>query len=96
VFLIESVFENGGKYTESVKQEFRNQFPDTREPHHDTVWNLVSKFCETGSVQDVPRSGRLSVLSQEKLDDISDQLLQSSKKSLRELAQESEPSYGST
>jgi transposase len=57
---------------EPAKQELRNRFPDTREPHRDTVRELVCKFRETGSVQDDPRSGRSSVLFQEKLYDISD------------------------
>jgi transposase len=80
VLLMEFVFKNGDKCTESVKQEFRNPFLDTREPHHDTVWNLVSKFHETGSVQDAPRSGRPSILSQEKVDEISDPTTAKSKK----------------
>jgi transposase len=72
VFLTELVFKNGNKYTESVKQKFRNRSPDTKELHRGTVQDLASKFCETGSVQEAPRSGRPSILSQEKLDDIFD------------------------
>jgi hypothetical protein len=48
------VFKNGNKYKESVKQEFRNSFSDTREPHHDTIQDIVGKFHETGSVMMLP------------------------------------------
>jgi transposase len=65
-----SVFKNSDKYTESVKQKVTNRFPDTREPYRNTVQDLVSKFRETGSVQDAPRFGGPSVLSRETLDDI--------------------------
>jgi transposase len=74
-------------------------FRNTRESHCRTVPDLVSKFRETGSVQDAPRSGRPSVLSQEKLDDISDRLLQSTpppKKLLVKLAQQTELRSDST
>jgi hypothetical protein len=96
VFLIRLVFKNGDEYTERVKQDFRNRFPDTREPHRNIARGMVSKFSETGSVQDGPRSGSSSVLPQQILDDISDRLLQSPKKSLRKLTQQTGLSYGST
>lgn len=82
----EFVFKNGGKYTESVKQEFRNLFADTRERHRDTARDLVSKFREIASIQDVPSPECSCVLFQGALDDISDRQLQSPKQSLRKLS----------
>lgn len=93
MFLVENVFRAGGNYTENVKQTFLEQFPNSRLPHRDTVRDLLNKFHETGSVHDAGRSGRPSVLTEEKLLDISDRILKSPSKSLRKLAQETSISY---
>jgi hypothetical protein len=55
---------------------------------------LIQKFRETGSVCDATRSGRPSILTEKKLLDISDRMLQSPKMSIRKLSQEVGVSYG--
>jgi transposase len=58
------------------------------------VQQLIQKFKETGSVCDATRSGRASILTEKKVLDISDCMLQSSKKSIRKLSQQVGVSYG--
>ena len=67
---------------------FGEKFPDKPVPHCNAVRNLVDKFWETGSVYDAKRCGRPAKLSEEKLLDIFDSMLQSASKSLRKLAQQ--------
>ena len=57
-FLLEHVFLNGGKYTETVQRKFAKQFPEAQLPHRNTVRNLISKFRKTGDVDDAYRPGR--------------------------------------
>ncbi|XP_076352672.1 uncharacterized protein LOC143248124 [Tachypleus tridentatus] len=56
--------------------------------------NLVDKFRETGSVDDAKRCGRPRKLSEEKMLDISDSVMQSPSKSLRKLAQQRDIGLG--
>jgi hypothetical protein len=60
-----------------------------------TIQRLVKRFRETGSIGDKRRSGRPSVLSNYNLEDIRARLLQSPRKSLRKLSQQTEMTYGS-
>jgi hypothetical protein len=60
-----------------------------------TVSYLVSCFCDTGSVQDINRSARPSVLSDDSLDDIRQTLLHSLQMSLRRLSLQSDLAYKS-
>lgn len=94
VFLVEQVLKAGDKYTKTVRQNFNLFFPETRIPHRDTVRDLIDKFRSTGSVADAPRSGRPSVLSEDKVLDISDKMSMSPNKSIRKLAQETDVSVG--
>ncbi|KAG7154479.1 Macrophage migration inhibitory factor-like [Homarus americanus] len=94
-FIVEFVFRSAGQYTEEVQRRFAEKFPNIQVPHRNTVRQLIKKFRDTGSVADAPRSGRPSVLTQEKLEDLSDHILQSPKNSVRKLAQEAGVSYGS-
>ncbi|KAG1653194.1 R3H domain-containing protein 2 [Nymphon striatum] len=55
---------------------------------------IINPQTETGSVMDASRSGRPSILTEEKLEDISDRLLKSPSKSLRKLSQQSGLSLG--
>jgi hypothetical protein len=48
VFLAEQVFHCGGEYTEEVKQQFAEMYPESHVPHRKTVWQLIGKFRETG------------------------------------------------
>ena len=58
VFLVEVFFIAGGKYTDMVKQKFSEKFPNTSLPFRSSVYDLINKFRETGSVYDAHRSGR--------------------------------------
>jgi hypothetical protein len=53
-------------------------------------------FHETGSTGEKRRSGHPSVLSNDSLEDIRARLLQSPRKSLRKLSQQTVMTYGST
>lgn len=62
------MFLCGGQYTEKINQTFIEKFSDTDLPHRNAVRKLVSNFPEAGT----RRSGRPSILTEEKLLDISD------------------------
>jgi transposase len=93
-YLMEHAFRCGGEYTQDVQQRFQAHFPETKLPHHNSVRQVIKKFKETGSVCDVTRTGRPSILTEKKLLDISDRMLQSPKKSIRKLSQHVGVSYG--
>ncbi|PSN42231.1 hypothetical protein C0J52_18494 [Blattella germanica] len=88
VFLVEMVFREGDKFSENVKIKFRERFPNAICPNRDAVPDLIKKFREIGSVHDAPRSGRPKLLTEAKVDEISDVILRSPSKSMRKLAQE--------
>jgi transposase len=93
-FLVECLFRCGGEYTQDVQQRFLAHFAETKVPHCNAVRQLIQKFKETGSVCDATRSGRPSILTEKKVLDISDCMLQSPKKSIRKLSQQVGVSYG--
>ena len=94
VFLIEHVFRDGDKYSAYVQERFKEQFPHTKMPHRDSIRDLINKFRRTGSVKDETRSGRPKRLDEEKMEEISDKMMQSPLKSMRKLAQETNVSVG--
>jgi hypothetical protein len=69
----------------------------TATPDGQKVYNSTSRrrFRETGSIDEKRRSGRPSVLSNDSLEDIRARLLQSQRKSLRKLSQQTGMTYGS-
>jgi hypothetical protein len=71
-----------------IQNAFRNYFPDSVVPNKSTVQRLVERFRETGSIGEKRRFGRPSVLSNDSLEDIRARLLQSPRKSLRKLSQQ--------
>jgi transposase len=91
-----TVFRCGGEFTQVVQQRFQAQFPETKVPHRNAVRQLIQKFQETCSVCDATRSGRPSILTEKKLLDSSDRMLQSPKKSVRKLSQQIGVSYSTT
>jgi transposase len=93
-FLVEHVFRCGGEYTQDVHQRFQAQLPETKVPHHNVVRQLIQKFQETGSMCDATWPGRPSILTEKKLLDISDRMLQCLKKSIQKLSQQVGVSYG--
>ena len=87
-FLVEYVFREGDRFRENVKQKFQVRFPNSKCPNRDTVRDLISKLSVTGSVHDVPGTGRPTLLTDEKVYEISDVMLRSPSKSIRKLVQE--------
>ena len=75
VYLVEHVFLAGVKFMENIKLKFRAGFPNSVCPHRDSVRDLITKFHETGSEHDAPKSGRPKILTEAKLDEISDVML---------------------
>ena len=86
--MVELFFCNGG-YDQEVQCEFKKKFPDASLPSRQTVYNLVARFRETGSVIDKPRSGRPSLLTDDAIRDISKRMETSPQKSVRRFSQES-------
>jgi transposase len=64
-------------------------------PNKSTIQRLVERFRETGSIGEKRRSGRPSVLSNDRLEDIRARLLHSPRTSLRKLPQQTGMTYGS-
>jgi hypothetical protein len=64
-------------------------------PNKCTIQRLVERFRETRNVGEKRRSGRLSALSNDSLEDIRARLLQSPRKSLRKFSQQTVMTYGS-
>jgi hypothetical protein len=82
-------------YSWTLKNAFRNYFPDSVVPNKSTIQRLVESFRETGRIGDKRRSCRPSVLSNDSLEDIRARLLQSPRRSLRKLPQQTGMTYGS-
>ena len=70
--MIEHVFRANGEYTKAVKEKFAKKFPETALPHRNAVRALVNKFRETGSVHDASRSGQPTILTEQKVNVISE------------------------
>jgi hypothetical protein len=68
---------------------FINSFPDSVVSNKSTIQRLVQRFRETGSTGEK----RPSVLSNDSLEDIRARLLQSPRKSLRKLSQQTGMTY---
>jgi transposase len=86
VLILEHYFSTRS-YAE-CQNAFRNSFPDSVVPNKSTIQRLVERFHETGCIGEKRRSGRPSVLSNGSLEDIRARLLQSPRKSLRKLSQQ--------
>jgi hypothetical protein len=93
-FLILEHYFSSRPYAE-CQNAFKNSFPDSVVPNKCTIQRLVERFRETESIGEKRRSGRPSVLSNDSLEDIGASLLQSPRKSLRKLSQQSGMTYGS-
>jgi transposase len=93
VFVLEHYFSSRS-YAE-CQNVFRNSFPDSVVLNKSTIQRLVKRFRETGSIGEKHCSGRPSVLSYDSLEDVRARLLQSPRKSLRKLSQQTGMTYGS-
>lgn len=94
IVLLEAYFEC--KSYERCKDVWRNKYPNSAIPSKDTLYRLVRRFRNTGSVEDKHRSGRPKVLTPAFLQDAQQKILQTPQKSVRRLAQEIGASRGST
>jgi hypothetical protein len=93
VFILEHYFST--RSCAECQNAFRNSFPDSVVPNKSTIQRLVERFLETESIDEKRRSGRRPVLSNDSLEDIRARLLQSPKKSLRKLFQQTGMTCGS-
>jgi hypothetical protein len=71
VFLVECYFREK-QCTAGVREQFSKNFLKRRCQTDTTVRALIEKFHETGSVCDIKRSGRPTVLTEDKLLNVSD------------------------
>ncbi|CAF3181292.1 unnamed protein product [Rotaria sp. Silwood2] len=82
IFLVKQWWISGN--TRVVNEAFQAEFPDTKIPTRQTIYQLAKKFDETGSVEDAPRSGRpRTVRTEENMERVSETFLlnpQTSKK----------------
>jgi transposase len=78
LFIIEHYLASRSYFT--CQNEFRDTFPDSPLSNKSTIYRLVNRFRDTGSVQDSNRSGRPLVLSDDSLNDIRQTLLRSPRK----------------
>jgi hypothetical protein len=92
VFILEHYFST--QSFAECQNAFRNSFPDSVVPNESTI-QCLERFRETGRISEKRRSGRPSVLSNDSLEDIRARLLQSPRKSLRKLSQQTGMTYGS-
>jgi hypothetical protein len=69
-----------------MREQFAENFPESPVPHRNAYPRRIEKFRGRGSVLDAERSGRPSKLNDKKLMDISDSMLRSPSKSLRNIA----------
>lgn len=95
IFLVEHTFRCNGEFTEEVRNRFKAAFPNSDVPHRNSVRSLIAKFRETGSVHDACRSGRDPILTDEKINNISEAMARSPNKSVRRLSDEVDISVGS-
>ena len=80
-----------GKSLHTVNVAFRDVFPNSEIPARQTIYRLVKKFEETGSVKDAPRSDRLtSVTAEENVQLVSQNFLLNPQTSQRYAARELE------
>lgn len=107
-FIIKSYYRNGtrlpnGGYSYSIPacvEELRNEYPQAAILHDynnlfNSIKNIVSTFEETGSVGHRARSGRPTVRTEERINEVSQIMEQNPSKSIRKLSQQIDLSYGS-
>jgi transposase len=72
-----------------VIETFIGKFPDVQPPRHETIYELNKRIEETGTVDDLPRSGRpKTALTDENLQIVAEALVFSPHKLIREASVE--------
>jgi len=76
-----------GKTLKTVNEAFQDEYPDDEIPARQTIYRLATKFDETGSVEDAPRSGRpTSITTEENMELVSESYTLNPQKSQRRAA----------
>lgn len=94
MFIYESFVKSGESYAE-CRRLFTEKFYGFSAPSKSTIHDLVKKLRTTGSLIDQKRERKRSVLTEDKLDEIGENLERSPKKSLRKLSQQMDVSLSS-
>lgn len=88
VFILQQWWLHDHNY-EDVEESFVQHFPNSRPLSRQAIYNLNKRFEITGSVADLPRSGRpKSVTTEENLETVAQSLVQSPTKSTRRASSE--------
>jgi hypothetical protein len=88
VFLLKNWWKFDRDYTDVIAA-FEQQFPGAQPPIRQAIYKLNKKFEQTGSVNDLPRSGRpRSVRTLENMEIIAETFVKSPKKSARKASNE--------
>ncbi|CAF4924080.1 unnamed protein product, partial [Rotaria sp. Silwood2] len=75
------------KTLKTVNEAFQDEYPDDEIPARQTIYRLATKFDETGSVEDAPRSGRpTSITTEENMQLVSESYTLNPQKSQRHAA----------
>ncbi|CAF3596105.1 unnamed protein product [Rotaria sp. Silwood1] len=64
IFLLKQWWTSG-KTSRIIKAAFQAEFPDTKFPIRQAIYQLARKFDDTGSVEDAPRRGRPATIRTE-------------------------------
>jgi hypothetical protein len=86
IFVVKHYFRNESYVF--CQGDFQEAFPNDTVPKKTTVYRIITKFEETGSVCDRKHNRRRTVLNDNTLQDVRLSLLQSPSKSLRKLSQQ--------
>ncbi len=88
VFLIKLYARHYGNHQEII-DEFVLKFPDAPIPSHTTLWRMMKRFEDTGSVMDRPRCGRTrSVMTEENMETVALTFVEDNNQSARKLSNE--------
>lgn len=88
-FLVEQYFRNGGMYNETLREKFHESFPGSSIPHRTTVYAIVKRFQTLFTLEDVRRSGRPSIVNEQKVNGSFQLISREPSLSLRRLSQQS-------
>ncbi|CAF1264566.1 unnamed protein product [Rotaria sordida] len=76
-----------GKTLKTVNEAFQDEYPDDEISARQTIYRLATKFDETGSMEDAPRSGRpTSITTEENMELVSESYTLNPQKSQRRAA----------
>lgn len=76
-----------------VREIFRHRFPNLPNPTNSTIMRLTNKFRETGSVANQVHHRRPSILTEEKVTEIMECMVEDPRLSVRKLASQVDVSY---